>query len=77
MNDLKDWNDNLDKQIAMREYQCKKYAKVCRNCGDTGFTLARCSTRLGYDSLNLVYCECNTGQNLLARFTRKDLIEKE
>lgn len=77
MNDLKDWNDNLDKQIAIREHQCKKNAKACNGCGDTGYTICRQSTGLGYDSLNLVYCHCATGQNLLARFTRKDLNEKE
>lgn len=77
MDDLKLWNDNLDKQIAIREANCKKHYKACNNCGDSGFTLCRASSSVGYDSLNLVYCHCATGQNLMERFTRKDLNGKE
>jgi hypothetical protein len=69
--DLQDWNDNLHKQIKY-EQEKNKLGRACLACGDKGYHLEKHSTKVGYDSLDLVLCTCQLGVNLREKWLRQD-----
>lgn len=74
MNDLTEWNKEIDNQIAIAKTNNEKNFRACKNCGDSGKTLGKeYANNMNYLCMN--YCTCNIGINLRNKHITK--INKE